>query len=73
MVKASRPGKIDGKKAKEIARGLLEKNHTVNAVNAVLKKGVWHVKAVVDLSNDQIKKLSIDSKTGRVLRFNSSN
>jgi uncharacterized membrane protein YkoI len=72
MRKATKPRKIDSKEAKKIARELLETSHTVNAVNAKLKKGVWQVKAVVDLSHDQIKELSIDSKTGKVLRFRTS-
>lgn len=60
---------IDEIKAKELARKFLEQYHSIIVLNAILEDGVWDVAAKIGLMPKDVKKVKIDSETGRILGY----
>ena len=59
---------IDSDKAKEIAIRFLEQHHSVIEVKQnVLQDDIWTIIVLISSSNDQIRKVRIDAKTGRII------
>ena len=59
---------IDSDKAKEIARKFLEQHYSIhNVTDAVLEDGVWTITVLISSFGDQIRKVRIDAKTGRII------
>ncbi|HEV2193812.1 MAG TPA: hypothetical protein VGR54_09370 [Nitrosopumilaceae archaeon] len=59
---------IDSGKAKEIATRFLEQHYSVLEIKqTVLENDIWTVTALLSSSNDQMRKIRIDAKTGRII------
>lgn len=60
---------IDEYKAKEIAKAFLEQYHSIIVTHAHLEEEVWVVSAKIGLMPKDIKTVSVDAKTGRILGY----
>lgn len=59
---------IDSNKAKEIAIRFLEQHYSViETKQADLQDDIWTVIVLISASNDQIRKIRINAKTGRII------
>ena len=59
---------IDSHKAKELAIRFLEQHHSILEIKqATLQDEIWTVTVLLSSSNDQIRKIRIDSKTGTII------
>ena len=59
---------IDSDKAKEIAIRFLEQHYSIIEIKqAVLQDDIWTVTVLLSSTNDQIRKVRIDAKTGRII------
>jgi uncharacterized membrane protein YkoI len=59
---------IDSGKVKEIATRFLEQHCSVLEIKqTVLQDDIWLVTVLLSSSNDQIRKVRIDAKTGRII------
>jgi uncharacterized membrane protein YkoI len=60
--------KIDSDKAKEIATRFLEQHYSILEVKqAVLEDEIWTVTVTLSSSDDKIRKVRIDAKTGKII------
>ena len=61
---------IDSNKAKEIAIRFLEQHYSViETKQADLQDDIWTVIVLISASNDQIRKIRINAKTGRIIEW----
>ncbi|HEV2193220.1 MAG TPA: hypothetical protein VGR54_06350 [Nitrosopumilaceae archaeon] len=59
---------IDSNSAKEIATRFLEQHHTIIEIeHTVLQDDIWTVIALLSSVGDNIRKIRIDAKTGRII------
>ena len=59
---------IDSDKAKEIAIRFLEQHHSVIETKQTdLQDDIWTVIVLLSASNDQIRKIRVNAKTGRII------
>ena len=57
----------DRKGAEEIARNFLQQHYSVHGIKTILENGVWLVEAETSGHDESLKKLRIDSKTGKII------
>ncbi|HJT10811.1 MAG TPA: hypothetical protein VJ771_08515 [Candidatus Nitrosotalea sp.] len=60
---------IKEQNAMEIAKKFLEQYHSILVTNAKLEEEVWVVSAKVGLSPRDVRKVMIDSETGKILGY----
>jgi len=61
---------IDSNKAKEIAIRFLEQHYSVIETKQTdLQDDIWTVTVLLSSSDDQIRKIRIDAKTGNVINW----
>lgn len=65
--------RIDSENAKRIATRFLEQSFSVVEVKSFLKGNEWKVMALVGLPNKQVKVVSIDIETGRIVKCVTTN
>ena len=59
---------IDSNKAKEIATRFLEQHYSVLEIKQIaLQDNIWTVAVLLSSSDDQIRKIRIDAKTGKII------
>lgn len=59
---------IDSDKAKDLATRFLEQHYSVLEIKqTVLQDGIWTVTILLSSSNDEMRKVRIDAKTGRII------
>ena len=59
---------IDSDNAKEIAIRFLEQHYSILEIKqTVLQDNIWTVTVLLSTSNDQMRKVRIDAKTGRII------
>lgn len=59
---------IDSNNAKEIATRFLEQHYSILEIKqTVLQDGIWIVTVSLSSFDDQIRKVRIDAKTGRII------
>jgi len=59
---------IDSNKAKETATRFLEQHYSVLEIKqTILQDDIWTVTVLFSLSDDRIRKVLIDAKTGRII------
>ncbi|HEV2193364.1 MAG TPA: PepSY domain-containing protein [Nitrosopumilaceae archaeon] len=59
---------LDSNKAKEIATRFLEQHYSVLEIKqTVLENDIWTVTVLLSSSNDQMRKIRIDAKTGKII------
>jgi hypothetical protein len=61
---------MDRKRAEKIAENFLQQYHsTITIESALLEGEVWVVAAKIGLGNKQIRRISIDANSGRILSY----
>ena len=58
---------LDTKSAEDIARNFLRQHHSIFDIRITLENGVWLVEAKTSAFSESIKKLRIDTKTGKII------
>ena len=59
---------IDSNNAKEIAIRFLEQHYSIiETKQAVLQDDIWTVTVLLSSPNDQIRKIRINAKTGKII------
>jgi|GEM_PF-1763591 len=59
--------KMDAKRAEEIARNFLQQHHSVLDIKSTFEYGVWLVEAHTSAFGESVKRLRIDSNTGKII------
>jgi len=59
--------KMDAKRAEEIARNFLQQHYSVFDIKTTFENGVWLMEAQTSAFGEILKKLRIDSKTGKII------